>query len=220
MREARGRELVVVSAGASFAATWLVRRIGRFKQKHPEMDVLLDAARFATEIDRDGIDATIVWGTGDYPGYESVRLFEEHAFPVCAPRLLTGEPPLREPADLARHTLLHLEWDWHFGAWPDWETWLGAAGVTTVDASRGLWFNQMSIALEAAIQGQGVALSTRALAADEIAQGHLATPFETSVETPFGYDFVCRPEALRSPKLVALRQWLIDEAADSRGNRP
>ncbi len=216
MRETRGRDLVVISAGASFAATWLVRRIGRFKQEHPEIDVLLDAARSATEMDREGIDAYIVWGTGDFPGYTSVRLFEEHAFPVCSPRLLGGSLPLGEPGDLKHHTLLHLEWDWHYGAWPDWETWLNTAGVTDVDVGRGIWFNQMSIALEAAIQGQGIALSTRALAADEISQGHLVAPFATSVETPFGYYFVCRPETMRGSKFVALRQWLIDEAASSR----
>lgn len=215
MREARGRDLLVVSAGASFAATWLVRRIGRFKQEHPEIDVLLDAARSATEVDREGIDASIVWGTGDFPGFVSVRLFEEHAFPVCSPRLQDGNPPLRELADLRHHTLLHLEWDWHHGAWPDWETWLKTAGVTEVDVSRGIWFNQMSIALEAAIQGQGVALSTRALAADEIRIGHLVAPFATSVETPFGYYLVCRSEIMRNAKFMALRQWLIDEAARS-----
>ncbi len=215
MRETRGRDLIVISAGASFAATWLVRRIGRFKQEHPEIDVLLDAARSATDIDREGIDGYIVWGTGDFPGYNSVRLFEEHAFPVCSPRLQDGPHPLRELADLRHHTLLHLEWDWRFGAWPDWETWLKTAGVADVDTSRGIWFTQMSIALQAAIQGQGVALSTRALSADEIAQHHLVAPFATSVETPFGYYFICRGETLRDTKFVALRQWLIDEAARS-----
>lgn len=215
MRETRGRELLVISAGASFAATWLVRRIGRFKHEHPEIDVLLDAARSATEMDREGIDAYIVWGTGDFPGYVSVRLFEEHAFPVCSPRLQAAPAPLAALADLRHHTLLHLEWDWHYGAWPDWETWLDAAGVTGVDVSRGIWFNQMSIALEAAIQGQGVALSTRALAADEIRLGHLVAPFATSLETPFGYYFVCRSEALRNAKFLALRQWLVDEAGQS-----
>lgn len=215
MREARGRDLLVISAGASFAATWLVRRIGRFKQEHPEIDVLLDAARSATEMDREGIDAYIVWGTGDFPGYVSIRLFEEHAFPVCSPRLQAGPAPLVDLGDLRHHTLLHLEWDWHYGAWPDWETWLNAAGVADVDVSRGIWFNQMSIALEAAIQGQGVALSTRALAADEIRLGHLVAPFATSVETPFGYYFVCRSESLRNAKFMALRQWLVDEAGRS-----
>lgn len=215
MREARGRDLIVISAGASFAATWLVRRVGRFKQEHPEIDVLLDAARSATDTDREGIDGFIVWGTGEVPGFASVRLFEEHVFPVCAPHLQDGPVPLRTLDDLRHHTLLHLEWDWRFGTWPDWSTWLTAAGVTGIDVSRGLWFTHMSIALQAAIQGQGVALSTRALSADEIAQEHLVAPFATSVETPFGYSFVCRPEALRDPKLMALRQWLIDEAARS-----
>lgn len=215
MREARGRDLIVISAGPSFAATWLVRRIGRFKQEHPEIDVLLDATRSASDVDRDGVDGSIVWGTGDLPGYIAVRLFEEHAFPVCSPRLRDGPDPLRELADLRHHTLLHLEWDWRFGAWPDWETWLTAAGITDVDVSRGIWFTQMSLALEAAIQGQGVALSTRALAADAIAQEHLIAPFATSIETPFGYYFVCRPETLRDVKVMALRQWLIDEAARS-----
>ena len=208
MREAGGRQLLVVGADPSFAATWLVGRIGRFKQAHPDIDLLLDATRET----QDALDVAIRWGAGDFPRLSAQRLFDESVFPVCAPALLAGPHPLRAPADLAQHNLLHLQFNARFASWPDWETWLHAAGVPQVDASRGVWFGQMSIALQAAIRGQGVALSTRALAADDMAAGRLTAPFDTSVETPYGYYLLCKREKLASPKVSAFRSWLVEEA--------
>lgn len=208
MRETQGRQMLVVGADPSFAATWLVGRIGRFKQAHPQMDVLLDATRET----QDSLDVAIRWGAGDFARLSAQRLFDESIFPVCSPALLTGAHPLREPADLRFHTLLHLQFDARFLSWPDWETWLFAAGVREIEAAQGVWFSQMSIALQAAIRGQGVALTTRALAADDMTAGRLVAPFLTSVETPFGYYMLCRPNKLALPKVVAFRRWLVEEA--------
>jgi LysR family glycine cleavage system transcriptional activator len=216
MREATGGRLLVVRADPSFASTWLVGRIGRFKQDHPDIDVLLDADRNAPDLWRENVDAAIRWGKGDFPGLNATRLFEEDVFPVCSPRLRDGPHPIREPADLRHHTLLHLEWSSEHGTWPDWEMWLAASDVHDVDTSHGVWFNQMSIALQAAVQGQGVALMTRAIAADELAAGRLVAPFQVSFHTPFGYYFLCRPDRNNSPKIIAFRDWLAAEAARSR----
>lgn len=216
MREATGGRLLVVSADPSFASTWLVGRIGRFKQDHPDVDVLLDANRNARDLWRENVDAAIRWGKGDFPDLNATRLFEEDVFPVCSPGLRDGPVPIRKPEDLAAHTLLHLEWSSEHGTWPDWEMWLAASDVHDVDTTRGVWFNQMSIALQAAVQGQGVALMTRAIAADELAAGRLVAPFPVSFHTPFGYYFLCRPDRISSPKIVAFRDWLVAEAARSR----
>ncbi|MBV8565559.1 MAG: transcriptional regulator GcvA [Methylobacteriaceae bacterium] len=217
MREATGGRMLVVSADPSFASTWLVSRIGRFKHDHPEIDVLLDANRSFRDLSRDNVDAAVRWGRGDFPNLEATLLFDEHVFPVCSPGLRDGPPPICEPADLRSQTLIHLEFSSLQGAWPDWQMWLAAADVTGIDTSRGLWFNHMSLALQAAVQGQGVALTTRAIAADELMAGRLVRPFEVSFRTPFGYYFVCRRDRAASPKVLAFRNWLVAEAARSRG---
>lgn len=216
MRETRGRRFLVINSSASFAATWLVGRIGKFKWANPEIDVLVDANPLEG-LDHGAVDAMIRWGAGDFPGLAKTLLFKEDVFPVCAPALVDGLHPLRLPQDLAHQTLLHLDWNPTFPSWPNWTDWLKAAGAGGVDASRGVFFNQMSMAIAAAAQGQGVALSSLAIAADDLASGRLVAPFATSVATPFGYYFVCRPEDADTPRIKALREFLVAEAALSAG---
>ena len=120
---------------------------------------------------------------------------------------------MRSPEDLASRTLLHLEWSPAYPSWPAWSDWLKAAGAKTVEARHGVWFNNMAMAIHAAAQGQGVALSSFATAADELAVGRLVAPFPMSVRTPFGYYFLCRPEEAETPRIRALRDFLVEEAA-------
>ncbi len=213
MREAKGRRFLVINSSPSFAATWLVGRIGKFKTRHPEIDVLLDANPTEDTLDSSATDALIRWGAGDFPGLATTLLFKEDVFPVCSPDLASGDHPLRSPEDLAGHTLLHLEWSPAYPSWPAWSDWLKAAGAKTVEARHGVWFNNMAMAIRAAAQGQGVALSSFAIAADELAAGRLVAPFSTSVQTPFGYYFLCRPEEAQTPRIKALREFLVEEAA-------
>ena len=214
MREASGGRMLVIHSSSSFAATWLVARIGRFKKTHPDLDVLLDTGNEAPDL-AGSVDAAIRWGRGEFPGASATLLFHEHVFPVCSPSLLTGEHPIRGPPALVDQTLLHLEWNPNFAPWPDWGVWLSAAGVRNVDTSHGVWFNQMALALQAAVQGQGVTLATRAIAGDEMAAGRLVAPFSTEVSTPFGYYFLCRSDQVAAPKIVAFRDWLMSEAMKS-----
>jgi LysR family glycine cleavage system transcriptional activator len=217
IREADGRRFLVISSSPSFAATWLVGRIGKFKAQHPEIDVLLDANPMEDTLERSNVDALIRWGTGEFPGLSTTLLFKEDVFPVCAPALARGAHPIVRPQDLKDHTLLHLDWNPSSSTWPAWSDWLKAAGASEVETSRGVWFNHMSMAIHAAAQGQGVALASLAIAADEIAAGRLIAPFTTSVHTPFGYYFLCRPDQAASPRIAALRDFLVAEAALSTG---
>src|SRR5208283_4150409 len=215
MREAKGRRFLVINSSPSFAAAWLVGRIGKFKTRHPDIDVLIDANPIDDTLDSATTDALIRWGAGDFPGLATTLLFKENVFPVCAPRLAAGDNPLRSPEDLARHTLLHLEWSPAHPSWPTWSDWLKAAGASGVEARHGVWFNNMAMAIRAAAQGQGVALTSFAIAADELAAGRLVAPFSTSVSTPFGYYFLCRPGEAQTPRIKALRDFLVEEAAMS-----
>jgi LysR family glycine cleavage system transcriptional activator len=213
MREGGGRRFLIINSTPSFAATWLVGRIGKFKARHPETDVLIDADPIDEALESGAADALIRWGAGDFPGLSATLLFKEDVFPVCAPGLIVGDDPLRSPEDLARHTLLHLDWNPAHASWPAWSDWLKAAGALNVDARHGVFFNNMAMTLRAAAQGQGVALTSFAIAADDLAAGRLVQPFKTSVPTPFGYYFLCRPDEAAAPRISAVREFLTKEAA-------
>ena len=213
MREGKGRRFLVINSTPSFAATWLVSRIGKFKARHPETDVLIDANPTDDALDLGAADALIRWGAGEFAGLATTLLFKENVFPVCAPELAAGPNPLRSPEDLSRHTLLHLDRNPMHASWPTWSDWLKAAGARDVDARHGVFLNNMAMTIRAAAQGQGVALTSFAIAADELAAGRLVAPFSMSVRTPFGYYFLCRPDEAQSPRIRALREFLVEEAA-------
>ncbi len=213
MREAKGRRFLVINSSASFASTWLVGKIGKFKSRHPEIDVLLDANPMEDTLESTTTDALIRWGAGEFPGLATTLLFKENVFPVCSPDIVSGDNPLRTPEDLKRHTLLHIEWSPAYPSWPTWPDWLKAAGARDVEARHGVWFNNMAMAIRAAAQGQGVALGSLAIVADELSAGRLIAPFSTSVKTPFGYYFLCRPEEAGTARIEAFREFLVEEAA-------
>ena len=100
----------------------------------------------------DGIDIAIRYGRGQYPGVTSELLMREDVFPVSSPKLLEGEHPLKTPADLKHHVLIHDEFQ------IDWPMWLRVAGVKGIDPHRGPRFYSSFHAVQAAVQGDGVVL--------------------------------------------------------------
>ena len=205
-----------VTVPPSFGAKWLVTRLDRFSQKHPGYDVRLDASMRLVELMREGVDIAVRFGAGRYDGMRVDRLMEEVAIPVCSPRLLEGDDPLREPGDLCRHTLLHHVAPYQTDSYPDWRMWLQAAGVGGCDLGRGPTFSMASMAVQAAIDGQGVALVGDVLVADDIAAGRLVRPFELSFPVHFAYYIVSPLVTADSPRVAAFREWLLEEAQTSR----
>ncbi|MEE8455462.1 MAG: LysR substrate-binding domain-containing protein, partial [Limibaculum sp.] len=150
-----------------------------------------------------------------YRNLRSECLMSEVSLPVCSPRLLERDPPLRRPDDLRHHTLLHVQWKMEDDAAPNWRMWLRAAGVEGVDAERGPRFSVEGMALEAAIAGQGVALAGAALVEGDLKAGRLVRPFPPSLSqaTAFSY-YVVYPEAKAGdPRVMAFRDWVLSEVA-------
>ena len=202
---------LTVTVPPSFGAKWLVARLERFTAKHPGFDVRLDASMRVVDLVREGVDLAVRYGAGDYPGMRVDCLLDEVAIPVCSPALVTGDRPLREPADLCGHTLLHYTAPYD-ESFPDWAMWLRAAGVTTCDLGRGPTFSMASMAVQAAIDGQGVALVGDVLVADDIAAGRLVRPFELSFPVKFAYYVVSPLASADRPRVAAFREWLLEEA--------
>lgn len=199
--------VLTVSVSPNFAAKWLIGRLGDFTERHPEIDLRVSASLQHVDFVRDGIDVAVRHGAGDWPGLSVVRLCEEEVFPVCSPRLVAGARPLSEPADLRHHALLHDPGP------VSWAQWLAAAGVAGIDARRGVSFNQTSLALDAAADGQGVALARSALAARDLIAGRLVRPFALALPAPFAYYVVCPKATAARPKIALFRDWLLSEAA-------
>jgi len=203
---------VTVSAAPSFAAKWLMPRLGKFEAAHPEVDVWLSAAMDLVDFANDEVDVAIRYGSGRYPSLEARRLMSETVIPVAAPALV-AERPLDRPEDLANHVLLHDGSPDADESCPDWSMWLAARGVKDVDGARGPRFNQSSLVIEAALNGRGVALAKRALAQADIDAGRLVAPLQIATAVDFAYHVVHPKAKGRLPQVRAFVKWLADEAA-------
>lgn len=205
---------LTVSVLPSFAAKWLVPRLGRFRDAHPEIDVRISTDHHMVDFARQDVDMSIRYGNGDYPGLHCVRIMTEDVFPVCSPALLQGLHPLLKPADLKHHTLLHDDFRL------DWRIWLLSAGVKGVDPDRGPAFTDSSMVVQAAVEGQGVALARSVLAASDLAAGRLVRPFDVSMPARWAYYAVCPLATRDNPKIKAFREWILAEAEKTKAAAP
>lgn len=225
IRTANRNSTLTVWMAPSFASKWFIPRLHRFSKAHPDIDLSISASPKLVDSNadrhtipaenfyRDNVDVAIRFGKGDYPGCRIDRLFPVFAIPLCSPGLMQGEHPLREPADLRFHTLLHD--DTRYEGRPDWATWLAAANVSDVDSSRGVHFNHGNLAINAAVNGQGVVLSMKVLAADDLAAGRLVVPFDIGLPLEYAYYLITLQEFSEHANIAAFRDWLLAEAAAS-----
>jgi LysR family glycine cleavage system transcriptional activator len=214
IRESENPKQIRVSATPSIAAKWLVPRLDRFLDFVPGADVRIDVSASLANFDRDEADVAIRFGDGVYPGLSVDKLFQDTIFPVCSPDLLKDGKPLREPRDLLQHTLIHLDFEAQGAIWPNWRMWMLAAGIRDFNDSRGLHFKQTSLAVQAAIDGHGVALGDSTLVADDIAEGRLIKPFELALRTPpqYAYHLITRKNIDDHPIIKTFRDWILAEA--------
>lgn len=216
-------ETLTVTASASFAAKWLVPRLSRFRERVQGVDIRIDISDHPADFARGEADVGVRFGNGDYPGLRADPLFAESVFPICSPALLHGPAPLREPNDLVHHTLIHLDWHAQDDMWPDWRMWLLAAKADKPDPARGIYFSQHSLALQAAVDGQGIALGNTSLVGDDLAAGRLVRPFDLSLKIAprFRYYVVCLKSHAERPLIRAFREWMQEASgvseSDGRG---
>ncbi len=206
---------LMLSTVPSFAAKWLVPRLGRFRAAHPEIDLRISASLRLVDFAREDFDVAVRMGRGNYPGLRVDALFGEVMFPVCSPGLLTGPKPLGRPEDLRHHVLLH-DVDVFASAFSSvpqaWRLWLERAGVHDIDVERGPVFEDSAMLLDAAIEGQGVALGRSALVAADLAAGRLVKPFDISLPFELTHYLVCPEATADRPRIAAFRAWLLAEA--------
>ncbi len=199
---APARGLLRVSALPTFAMRWLIPRLPEFQREHPGLELRIVTASTPAEQFRMDVDA-VISGPSRQPGWVGRRFLGEARLPVLSPDLI-GECPLRTPADLGRHTLLHAATLRE--AWP---RWLSAAGVPDLKPAHDQVFEHFYFAIQAALEGLGVAMGPLALISDELRAGRLLAPIWEPTTRTRGYFFYAAETSSDAPTVVALRQWLI-----------
>lgn len=198
---------LTVSTSPDFAAKWLVNRLSRFAEKHPGVDLRVSAATHYVDFARDDVDIAIRHGDGNWPGLEIRRLYAERLFPVCSPKLVAGRNRITKAADLLKFPLLRLE------DAKNWTRLFAAAGVKAAIGA-GPVLNRASMLIDAAIDGQGIALARTALAAWDLINGRLVRPIDVSLRVANTYWIVYPKAASTIPKIAMFRDWVLAEAAE------
>lgn len=213
LKESSSAGVLTVTVSPAFAAKWLLPRLERFQAAWPELDVRLDASIELLDFAARGVDIGVRYGAGVWPGLIADKLFDEEVYPVCSPVLLRQSRRLRRPSDLGGLRLIHDRSVDARAGFATWEAWLEKAGAKDVETKRGLRINNSAAVLQAAIDGQGVALARSIMAHDDLAAGRLVRLFpEVEFPSTLAYYVVYRPECATLPKLVAFREWLAREA--------
>nr|WP_256445112.1 LysR substrate-binding domain-containing protein [Rhodoferax sp. U11-2br] len=214
-----------VTAPPAFAARWLIPRLGRFSAAHPEVlvritslignidepDAVLAQSGQLIDPRSETSEVAIRFGNGRYPAYQVEHLFTPDFVVACRPSLSVGELALQQPQDLSRHVLIHDDSTREVVSMPSWQSWLQKAGVSGVDVARGLRFSNAILTLEAALDGQGVALVQQQLIEADVASARLVIPFATSLPSYYAYHLVSAKTAITQPVVLAFQQWLRQE---------
>jgi LysR family glycine cleavage system transcriptional activator len=204
----RARDTVLtLTCTAGFATHWLVPRLRRFEEAHPDIDLRISASYRMMDFQRDGIDIAIRHGLGGYEGLASERFLDDEYVPVCTPDMAAALGPSPAVDDLAGLTLIHDVYR------RDWELWLKAVGATRVDAMHGPVFTDGMGAYHAMKASLGIALMRRSFVEQELAEGTLVAPFPTGFASALAYHLVYQPGALERPAVAALRAWLLSEVS-------
>lgn len=209
IRAPHGREVLTITTTPGLASLWLIPRLADFTSAHPGIDVRIDASHDLRSLASDGFDLAIRYGSSR--SLDGTPLFDEVVVPVCAPALLK-RLPLKQPADLTRHTLLQTGSVTGQGMPAEWTSWLAAVGAAGLEPAALLTFNTYDAAVAAAVAGQGVLIGRRPITDGLLTSKALVAPFKGQWSMARGYALVMSAASARRPSAMALHDWLLAQA--------
>lgn len=208
-RSAKGA--LTVSLSPSFAIQWLVPRLSSFNQAYPGIDVRIQAVDREEDKLADDVDVAIFYGRGNWSGLRTDLLYVEYLIPVCSPSLLAGDKPLNSPKDLANHTLLHDS------SRREWQAYVKQLDMQQlINVQQGPIFSHSAMVIQAAVHGQGIALTNNVMAKSEIDSGRLVCPFKEVLISKNAFYLVCQDSQAELGKIAAFRQWILAQASSEQ----
>ncbi len=195
-----------INAAAGFAASWLVPNLGAFTRANPEISISIETESRLVDFRHEPVDLGIRHGLGSYRGLTAFQIAAPDMVVIGSPALLDSAPPLHEPADCLRFTLLqdHNR--------QDWPLWFEALGVDATGARYGPSFSDDSLLVRAAVEGQGLALVREIYTSDGLLAGKIKRALDISCPVEFAYYLVGLPETFERPAVKRFLTWLIPDA--------
>ncbi len=204
---------LTLSTTDSFASLWVIPRLATFRERHPQVEVYVSADDRVVDLARGDVDVAVRYLPESAVPEGAVRLFGERMTPVASPKVAAGTGPLRTPADLTRHVLLHLDDPEGRMPWLDWRSWLASNGQPGLKPTGTLRFSLYDQVVQAAVGGQGVALGRLPMIAEHLRDGRLVAPFARKYDSARGYYALVAPRAAERDDAIAFVRWLAEEAA-------
>jgi len=204
---------VTLSTAIPFAALWLLPRLPHFRAQHPEIEIYISADNRILDLDRERIDLAVRYCPEAVAPPGAYRMFGERLQPVCSPGLAAK---LKRPEDLAGHVLLHIDDERARFPWLNWGQWFAAIGVPETAGAGAMRFNQFDLLIQAAIDGQGVALGRSPLVDRLLEQRKLVAPFRNTHATSRAYFIVRSAASAKRPEAQAVVDWLVAAAQESK----
>ena len=204
---------LTLSTTVSFASLWIIPRLATFRARHPDVEVYVSADDRLVDLARGDVDVVVRYLPDAAVPQHAVRLFGERMTPVASPAVANGASPLRSPADLTHHVLLHLDDPDGRTPWLDWRSWLASNGQPGLKPAGSLRFRIYDQVVQAAVGGQGVALGRLPMIAEHLRDGRLVAPFARKYDSARGYFALAAPRVAEREDVAAFLRWLADEAA-------
>ena len=196
------RNILNISMLSTFAMRWFIPRLSSFQKQYPDIEVRISTSIHEVDFAREDIDCAIRSGHGNWQGLHAEYLFTETFTPVCNPEIAAA---LSSPQDLVKFTLLHarLRPD-------DWQVWLKALELN-IQPSHEQTFETRNFAIQAAIDGIGIAIVDPSLVAEDIKAGRLLAPFPQTMADKSAYYFVCPKKQINNKAIQQLQDWLLHQ---------
>lgn len=216
LHEQARKPILTVTVPPSFGSKWLMPRLEQFRSENPTINLRVDTAERPMDLRRENVDLGIRFGSGPYAGLLATPLLDEWVVPVCSPLLLAQYGPALCPTDLAGTTLIHDTSVGYDNTFPTWKSWFKQAGIADGNRARGISVNSSILAVQAALEGQGIALGRGVLVADEMKAGRLVRAFSDAGKVEARYWIVQPAEKSCSRSATIFRTWILLQASAFR----
>jgi len=201
---------VTFSVSTAFAGFWLLPRLTRLKEKLPDLDLRVQTTDRDVDLVAEGLTMGIRRGDGDFPAYETIKLAEEEIVAVCSPRYLKEEGPITSAEDVLKHRLIHL--DEPYRPRPSWAEWAAGMGLSKPAVPReGVHLNDYALVLQAALEGDGIALGFRHVTKEMVKAGRLVEPIDAPFVTGQAFWLVWPKGAGFSEAAQAFKEFVCAE---------
>mgnify|MGYP003967384605 FL=1 len=200
-------EILTVNLTTTFASHWLITRLRDFQQRHSDIVVhLAPSPTFPDSLGR-GVDVAIRWGATNVANVKVEKLIDVDTFVACAPSLINGEKPLRRPQDLLDHSLIHDD------DGQAWQILLQELGVEGPKVAKGLFYADSGLALQEAVEGNGLIVAGSLLAAQDLEAGRLVIPFDCFIPHRKDYHLYYPAHSASQRKVALFSAWIHEQAA-------